>query len=279
MGKKLNESLHLLQLIKMVQRYLLSFLVILGIIGQFSALRLGQYCKEDADCSNEKHLHATCHTVMRRCMCPASEKLSTDGESCVPRDEIVIGQQKERTMASPKKIPGSKNFKEFLVEAAIKQAILNHALNNNEKIEVLKNKKALNKEVENIIMEAITKSQTANKHDYEIILKAVKESLKEFEIAESSIQKAVMKSIRFSLNETQKRQRNKDLSKTVMILLMITGLMMISVPLTVVYYKKIKERKFAQFCSKWPNGQKSKLVIVIRLSFVNAIKGSKRSSS
>ena len=70
-------------------------------------------------------------------------------------------------------------LKEFLVEAAIKQAILNHALNIDEKIEVLRNKKALNEEVENIIMEAVTKSKPANKHDYKIIIKAVKESLKE----------------------------------------------------------------------------------------------------
>jgi len=233
----------------MVKGYLLSFLLILGAIGQFSAARLGQHCKEDSDCRDEKHLLATCHTFMKRCMCPASEKVSTDGESCVSRHEdgnIVIGQQKEKTMASPKKIPDSKSFKEFLVEATIKQAILNHALNNDKKIEVLRNKKALNKEVENIIMEAITKSKTANKHDYKIIVKAVKESLKEFELAESSIQKAVMKSIKLVSEEMQKKRLNKDLNKSVMIVLMITGLMMIAVPITVVYVKKIKERKFAQ---------------------------------
>jgi len=233
----------------MVEAYLLSFLLILGAIGQFSATRLGQHCKKDEDCRDEKHLLATCHTFMKRCMCPASEKVSTDGESCVSRHEdgnIVIGLQKEKTMTSPKKIPDSKSFKEFLVEAAIKQAILNHALNNDEKIEVLRNKKALNEEVENIIMEAVTKSKTANKHDYKIIIKAVKESLKEFELAESSIQKAVMKSIKLVSEEMQKKRLNKDLNKSVMIVLMITGLMMIAVPITVVYVKKIKERKFAQ---------------------------------
>merc|ERR1711893_487598 len=115
---------------------------------------------------------------------------------------------------SPKKIPDSKSFKEFLVEAAIKQAILNHALNNDEKIEVLRNKKALNEEVENIIMEAVTKSKTANKHDYKIIIKAVKESLKEFELAESSIQKAVMKSIKLASGMLNRMQQYSERTTT-----------------------------------------------------------------
>ena len=55
-----------------------------------------------------------------------------------------------------------------------------------------------------------------------------------------------MKSIKLASGATQKKRMNKDLNKSVMIVLMITGLMMIAVPITVVYVKKIKERKFAQ---------------------------------
>merc|ERR1719394_782517 len=66
-----------------------------------------------------------------------------------------------------------------------------------------------------------------------------------YEIADETIEKAVH--VQQAIEEEGiKRRRLTDISDRMSLMLMITGCLMIAVPITVVYVKKMKERAHAQ---------------------------------
>merc|ERR1711868_88812 len=93
------------------------------------------------------------------------------------------------------------------------------------------------------IRELVKNTRYANKQNNQVITMAVKESLMKYEIADETIEKAVQQAIE---QEGIKRRRLTDISDRMSILLMISGCLMIAVPITVVYVKKMKERAQTQ---------------------------------
>jgi len=212
---------------------------------EVEAHKLGETCQYHKDCRTSSHPSANCHPITHTCMCGPGQKVGQDGDSCVDRDStpdnIIIEQQEDTFMARPKPIPkDALNLQQVMIAAAVRNAV-----DKEKKLKyiIAMGGKSHNEEIMEAIGEIVKKTRHAKKQNTQIITMAVKESLMRYKIADETIEKAVKQAIE---EESVRRRRFTDISDRMSILLMISGCLMIAVPITVVYVKKMKERAQTQ---------------------------------